>query len=260
MPRDARDLPFYIDLKGLLAEMNKSVGILAAAVLLAGAAAAPDWQRYEVYLGYDFVRFNPNSAFIPSFNANGGGGQFVYSFNRWIGAAVDPSGVTKGTLNGFPVDTTVASFTAGPRFTWNHAGRWVPYGPVLFGGAYRTTSTEIGVLPLAGAIVPLGIILPPGVPFSRPMGASNTGFTMLAGGGLDIKISRQVYFRPFEASYFLTRIPSFLTSGNTTNRNDFRYSRGMTSCSADLGNRSQNGAGHLVLVSQRRGLEFSPVV
>jgi Outer membrane protein beta-barrel domain len=208
--------------------MSKSVRILAAALLFAGAAAATDWQQYEVYLGYDFVRFNPNSGFIPSFNANGGGGQFVYNFNKWIGAAVDLSGVTKGTLNGFGVDTTVASFTAGPRFTWNHGGRWVPYGQVLFGGAYATTSTAIGVLPLVdGAVLPPGIILPPGVPFSGRLGASNTGFAMLAGGGLDIKISKHVYFRPFEASYFLTRIPSFLTNGNTTNRNNFRYSGGV---------------------------------
>lgn len=229
MCREAHgDLPFEIDLKGLLAEMNKSVRSLAAALLFAGAAPATDWQRYEVYLGYDFVRFNPNPAFIPSFNANGGGGQFVYNFNRWIDAAVDPSGVTKGTRNGFPVDTSVASFTAGPRFTWNRGGRWVPYGPVLFGGTYRTTSTGIGVLPLAGAVVPPGIVLPPGVPFSKRIGASNTGF---------------------------------LTTGNTTNRNNFRYSGGVTFMfGGPIGTRSQNCAGHLVFVSQRRSLEFSPVV
>jgi hypothetical protein len=187
--------------------MKQSVRILAAALLFAGAAAATDCEKYEVYLGYDFVRFNPNSACIPSFNANGGG-QFVYNFNRWIGAAVDLSGVTEGTLNGLPVDTTAASFTAGPRFTWNHGGRRVRYGQVLVGGAYATTSTGTGVLPFKGAIVPPGIILPPGALFSALIGASNAGLAMLAGGGLDIKISRHVYFRPFEASYFLTRIPS----------------------------------------------------
>jgi hypothetical protein len=208
--------------------MSKSVRVLAATLLFAGAAAATDWQKYEVYLGYDFVRFNPNSDFVPSFNANGGGGQFVYNFNKWIGAAVDLAAVNKGTLGGFNVDTTVASFTAGPRFTFNHSGRWVPYVQVLFGGAYATTSTGIGVLPLAnGAVIPPGIVLPPGVPFSARLGASNTDFAMLAGGGLDIKISRHVYFRPVEASYFLTRIPSFLTTGNTSNRNNFRYSAGV---------------------------------
>jgi hypothetical protein len=108
--------------------------------VFAAAASATDWDRYEVYLGYDFVRFNPNSNFIPSFNANGGGGQFVYNFSKWFGGVVDLAAVNKGTLNGFNVDTTVASFTAGPRFTM-HRGRWAPYVQLLFGGAYATTST-----------------------------------------------------------------------------------------------------------------------
>ena len=103
-----------------------------------------------------------------------------------IGAAVDLSGVTKGTLNGLPVDTTAASFTAGPRFTWNHGGRWVPYGQVLVGGPYATTSTGTGVLPFKGAIVPPGIMLPPGTPFFAGLG--NVGGR--------------------RSSYFLTRIQS----------------------------------------------------
>ena len=210
--------------------MNKSGKVIAAALVFAAAASATDWQKYEIYLGYDFVRFNPNSDFVPSFNANGGGGQFVYNFSRWFGAVVDLSAVNKGTLGGFNVDTTVASFTAGPRFTWHSGSRWVPYVQVLFGGAYATTSTAIGVLPLLdGGIIPPGLlpILNPNLPISARLGASNTDFAMLAGGGLDIKLSRHVYFRPFEASYYLTRVPSFLTTGNTSNRNNFRYSGGV---------------------------------
>jgi len=210
--------------------MTKSVRVLAAALVFAAAASATDWQKYEVYLGYDFVRFNPNSDFVPSFNANGGGGQFVYNFNRWFGAVVDLAAVNKGTLGGFNVDTTVASFTAGPRFTYNHGGRWKPYVQALFGGAYATTSTAIGVLPLLeGNVIPPGLlpILNPNLPISARLGASNTDFAMLVGGGLDIKLGRHVYFRPFEASYFLTRIPSFLTTGETSNRNNFRYSGGV---------------------------------
>ena len=84
------------------------------------------------------------------------------------------------------------------------------------------------MLPLVdGAILPPGIILPPGVPFFARLGASNTNFAMLAGGGLDIKLNRHVYFRPVEASYYLTRMPNFLTTGDTSNRNNFRYSAGV---------------------------------
>jgi outer membrane protein OmpA-like peptidoglycan-associated protein len=49
---------------------------------------------------------------------------------------------------------------------------------------------------------------------------------MLLGGGLDIKISRHVAFRPFEADYYLMRVPN-LGTGNLTNRNNFRYAAGV---------------------------------
>ena len=208
--------------------MSKSVKVMAAALLFAAAAAATEVPRYEVYAGYDFVRFNPNSGFIPSFNANGGSGQFIYNFNKWIGAVFDAGAVTKGVLGGFSVDTTVANFVAGPRVQW-HSERWIPFGEVLFGGAYATTSTQIFLLPavVPAALAP-GLVIPPGLPVSARLGASNTDFAMLAGGGLDIKLSKHISFRPVEADYYLTRMPSFLTNNNTTNRNNFRYSGGIT--------------------------------
>ena len=100
--------------------------------MLAATASATEWQQCEVYLGYQFVRFNPNSSYLPSFSGDGGGGQFTYNRNRWFGAVVDMDAVNKGTLGGFNVDTTVASCTAGLRFTWHSRSRWVPYGQVLF--------------------------------------------------------------------------------------------------------------------------------
>ena len=211
--------------------MTKSLRVIGAALLCAAAASATDYQQFEVFAGYSFVRFNPNSGYIPSFNANGGNGQVVYNFNRWFGAAFDAGAVNKGTLGGFNVDTTVASFTGGPRFTWR-MGRWVPYGQVLFGGAYSTTSLGLlvtpgvaaGVLPAA---LPPGLIIPPGLPVSGRFVASSTDFAMLAGGGLDIKINKHVFFRPVEASYYLTRMPSFLTNNVNSNRNNFRYSAGV---------------------------------
>jgi len=208
--------------------MSKSVKVMAAALLFAAAAAATEVPRYEVYAGYDFVRFNPNSGFIPSFNANGGSGQFIYNFNKWIGAVFDAGAVTKGVLGGFSVDTTVANFVAGPRVQW-HSERWIPFGEVLFGGAYATTSTQIFLLPavVPAALAP-GLVIPPGLPVSARLGASNTDFAMLAGGGLDIKLSKHISFRPVEADYYLTRMPSFLTNNNTTNRNNFRDSGGIT--------------------------------
>ena len=179
----------------------------------------------EAFLGYNYVRFNPNSDFVPSFNANGGGGQFVYNFNRYIGGVFDMGAVTNGSLNNSNSDTTVWNFVAGPRFSWHNHSRFTPFVQALFGGAYSTTSAQVTVLPGAGAILP-GIILPPNTPITARIGASNTGFAMFAGGGLDIKVSKHIAVRPIGADYYLTRIPSILT-GNTTNRNNFRYSAGV---------------------------------
>lgn len=206
--------------------MRKSYLLICAALLCASVASATDWSRMETFLGYNFVRFNPNSGYAPSFNANGGSGQFVYNVTPWIGGVVDIGAVNNGTLNQFSVDTTVMDFVAGPRFTFHNRSRFQPYAQALFGGAYSTTSTPITVFPTTGAVFPPGVIVNPNEPISARLHASNTGFAMLVGGGLDIRLNKHVAFRPFEASYYLTRIPSLLT-GNISNRNNFRYATGV---------------------------------
>ena len=81
--------------------MRKLLAVIAAVPLFALVAGATDYSKFETFLGYNFVRFNPNSDFVPSFNANGGGGQFAYNINRWFSGVVDLGAVTKGTLNHF---------------------------------------------------------------------------------------------------------------------------------------------------------------
>src|SRR5215470_14136903 len=206
--------------------MRKIITVIAAVPLFALAAGATEFPKMETFLGYNFVRFNPNSGNFPSFNANGGGGQFVYNVNKWIGGVVDIGAVTKGTLHSFDVDTTVLNFVAGPRFTYYNHSRFIPFGQVLFGGAYSTASTRVDLLSTGGEVIPPGIILPPDVPITARLTASHTGFAMFAGGGLDIKLNKNIAFRPVGADYYLTRLPSLIT-GNVTNRNNFRYSAGV---------------------------------
>jgi hypothetical protein len=204
--------------------VRKSYLLICAALLSASVAAATDFPTMETFLGYNFVRFNPNSGYVPSFNANGGSGQFVYNFHGGFGAAVDLGAVNRGGT----FDTTVVDFVAGPRYTLRtHHSRFMPYAQVLLGGAYGTTSTAIPVFPLAPISGPLGNgVITGATPIEARVNASNTGFAMLAGGGLDIKLGKHVAFRPFETSYYLTRIPSLLT-GHITNRNNFRYAAGV---------------------------------
>ena len=202
--------------------MRKIIAVMIAVPLFALVAGATDVPKMETFLGYNYVRFNPNSDVFPSFNANGGGGQFVYNFNKWIGAAVDLGAVTRGSFDNFNVDATVINFVAGPRITYHNHSRFTPFGQVLFGGAYSTASAEVTLL--GGAVIPPGTILPS--PVTARVNASNTGFAMMAGGGLDIRVSKHIALRPIGADYYLTRIPSLLT-GDTSNRNNFRYSAGI---------------------------------
>jgi len=206
--------------------MRKIIAVIAALPLFALVAGATDSPVAEAFVGYNFVRFNPNSPFLPSLNANGGNGQFVYNLNKWIGGVFDAGAVTKGTINGFNVDATVVNFVAGPRFTYFNHSRFHPFVQALFGGAYTTASAQINLVNGVATTLPPGFVLPPNVPISARLVASRTGFAMFAGGGLDIKINKHMSFRPIGADYYLVRLPAFLT-GNDTNHNNFRYSAGV---------------------------------
>ena len=209
--------------------MRKSYVVVGAALLFAMTAAATDYPQYETFLGYSFVRFNPNSDFIPSYNSNGGAGQFVYNFNKWFGGEIDAGGVTKGVLNNFNVDTTTSWITAGPRVTFGSwHSRFRPFAHVLFGGAYTTASAQIFTFQGPGSFFPPGFTPNPNAPITTRLVASQWGFAMFAGGGLDVKMSKHVYIRPVGADYFLTRYTNNLFgSGNTTTRNNFRYTAGI---------------------------------
>jgi len=48
---------------------------------------------------------------------------------------------------------------------------------------------------------------------------------MTAGGGLDIKMSKHVSFRPVQIEYFLTRLHDYRSATDNT-QNNIRYSAG----------------------------------
>ena len=184
--------------------MKKTITIIAASLSFALAAVAADNPKMETFLGYNFVRFNPDSGFVPSFNANGGSGQFVYNFWKGVGVASMRrrkqgraqrarrryhSSALRG-WSALRLPQPLPLYALSPRLcSAAHMGQPVP------GSAdYRSpAATDRSHLPVAARLT-----------------ASRTSFAMMIGGGLDIKFSKHMAFRPLAFDYYLTRVPSFI--------------------------------------------------
>jgi outer membrane protein OmpA-like peptidoglycan-associated protein len=195
--------------------MKRCISVIGAAVIFVSVAAAQDWPRYETSLDYTFTRFG-SATNVRSFNANGGSADFAYNFNRWFSGVIDLGAVHNGNV----LDSTITNYLAGPRITVLRASRIAPYFQVLVGGAYATSSIAA---PIAAIAQDTGVI-PPGTTIRATR--QETAFAMTAGGGLDIKISKHVSFRPIQVEYFLTRL-EHLRTFNDNSQNNVRYSAGI---------------------------------
>jgi len=229
--------------------MRKVVTASAVMLMSSFVASATDYGRFETFLGYTYVRFQtgnnnfvgePFDLNVPDFSAHGGSAQFAYNWNRWLGVVFDGGAVTStgdigdfGNRILFPTlsprgggfNATLANYLLGPRVSFHRGSRFVPYVQVLLGGATSWQSLPVPEVALVvPSIVGGGVIIPNGanIRFNR----ESSGFAMTAGGGLDIKINKHVYFRPIQAEYFLTQLSPIGAFG-TTNRNNFRYSIGV---------------------------------
>jgi opacity protein-like surface antigen len=190
------------------------IGIGSVLLFSFAALAEDEAPRMETFLGYTFTRAN-SATNIPAFSANGGSGQFVFNFNKWLGAVADMGAVHNGNIQRISLDSTVANFLLGPRVALRKS-RVTPYFQTLFGGVYATTSTAVSELGFTDSL-PVG--------FNLRATRSQTAFAMTAGGGLDIKLSKHVSFRPVQIEYFLTRLHDY-RSATDNNQNNIRYSAG----------------------------------
>jgi opacity protein-like surface antigen len=177
-----------------------AVLLLFAAVITAPRVRAQDQAtKFELYSGYDYVRFNVNSNVSgqpPSqtFNGNGGGGQLEFNVNHWLGLVGDVSGLWATNEK---EDGAAIPYLFGPRINLR-LKRITPFGQILFGGV--ATSSGIGY-----------------------SGWQNQ-FAMTAGGGIDVRVSEHFAIRPVQAEYFLTKIPD----GLNNRQNNFRFSAGIS--------------------------------
>jgi hypothetical protein len=209
--------------------MTKSIAILGVVLLFAMTAAAQDTPVAEVFLGYTYTRVNSASN-VPAFSANGGGGQFVYNFGKWVGAVADVGAVHNGNIGGYHLDTTLTNFLFGPRIPIRLNERVTPYFQTLFGGVYGSTSVKVQIPPGTPVVLPPNLNPTTATNLQNAVdlraSAQQTAFAMVIGGGIDIKINKVASFRPIGLDYYMMRLQN-LRSANDNNQHCLRYTTGI---------------------------------
>jgi hypothetical protein len=225
--------------------LKKSITVISAVLLFAMVGAATDIPKYEIYLGYQYVRanqFNQNNGLgqsVGGYDMSGGVGQFIYSFNHWVSFVGEGGGVTKPRIGipGFDigVSNTTAFVYGGPRFYYrrhNHGFLgFTPFGQVLLGAAFRHLGTNVTALtsidtPNVPISTPFGTLFPgPLAVVNAQLTTTQNAFSMKVGGGLDYRFNKHLGFRLPEVNYVLTRFPS-LSGGDRQNQNSISASAG----------------------------------
>lgn len=167
----------------------------------------------EVFGGYSYLRSSSGSGY----NANGWEGSLTGNFNRFFGLEVNLADHYAGQPPGY---SNGLSFLFGPHFTFRAAPRVNPFAHFLVGGTRGTQAPlPVPVCPLAGTtFCVVGAPCPPCPPGGG--GLHETAFSTAVGGGLDVKATRFVWIRVFQADY----LREFFRS-NT--QNDLRISFGV---------------------------------
>lgn len=214
--------------------MNKIL-LVFGAILLCGlpALAQDDYPKAELFLGYEYVRFNPahEASGNQNFNMNGGGGAITYNFHPAIGITAEFTGAGAGNMKvcdttGLNCLTTSGNFFTylfGPQFTFRQNPKVQPFVHLLLGGAY---SNVYGNIKTAGQIST--------GPTTADFGKH--AFALAVGGGIDVKVNKSVAIRLGQFDYFMTRFSGRWvdTSGTgsaggleISNQSNFRYLAGV---------------------------------
>jgi hypothetical protein len=208
--------------------MKKTIWMLTVGALSVLSVYAQEAPKADLFIGYSFQRYN-SAQTIPAFTANGGLGTFAWNFNNHIAAEAELGGYHNGNINNKQLDTTFFSYTFGPRISWGRSKRIDPYFHILFGGQHVTSSIASSSVLVVNPNIAAGATPP-----ARYSG-NQAAFAMPVGGGLDIKISRMISFRPIQLDYFLTRfeapnvtVPPGTTAKDARNQNNLRYAAGIS--------------------------------
>jgi hypothetical protein len=206
---------------------NVIILVLGTFLFVETPAFAAD--RFELFGDYSYLHFSPTIGGVQSRSFNGGGGGVALNFLGIFQLKADFQGYASTTFTRV-VSTPIVLPGGGriPAGTFSSSGNMAtflvgpviriplpkikPFGEVLFGSSYTDAYANLDKAINAGG---------------GSVGVSPTQhpFTMAAGGGVDISISKSISIRPAEFDYVLTRYTNPLTS--TNNQNNYRYLGGI---------------------------------
>jgi peptidoglycan-associated lipoprotein len=133
---------------------------------------------------------------------NGGNGWVAFNFRRSLGIVGEIATQHASNISGTGIDLTLTSYLAGPRYIWTRSDRFRPFAQILLGGAHAGGTLAPGSSGLAG---------------------SSNAFALIAGGGLDVNLTRHIALRAIEADYYLTRFDN----GVNHHQNNLRLAAGV---------------------------------
>lgn len=191
--------------------MKRDFGSLTMlGLLFGGSLHAQEAPKVDVFLGYSFLRANPART-APAFGNHGGEGSLAMNINNNFGMEFDFGGYYNGNVNKRGIEALSTTFLFGPRLSFGRSKEIDPYFHVLFGGIY-VSGTK------------------PGEAAGTSIGVSQRNFAMATGGGVDIRLTKFMLFRPIQLDYFLTRLEDLGFSGLPTqnrNQHNVRASAGL---------------------------------
>lgn len=177
----------------------KAVVCLLAFISFTAVAFAQDTAKVDIFAGYSYVRDNPSTSGVSSFNLHGGSASVAYNANHWLSAVADFGGYHANNILGSGIDGTISTYLFGPRVSYRKFERVTPFAQTLFGVAHASGS-GFGV------------------------SSTSNAFAATFGGGVDVKLSHHFSFRPAQVEYLLTRFPE--ATSNRETQNNLRVSTG----------------------------------
>lgn len=171
----------------------RTMVLILVLLLLPLTATAQETPKVELFGGYSYFR-NEGGSGIHGWN-----GSITTNLNKWFGLVADVSGHydsqsfrftdVRGNVGVFDGETNRHTILIGPRFSYRNRSRVVPFAHAL-----------VGVTRLHEETTNLA------TDFSTVFKGNNSGFAVVAGGGLDVEMSRNLALRLIQADYFVTRV------------------------------------------------------